>query len=154
MNFKNKNKSILGMAWNCGMSYDEIEGKMNRLLKKPNTNKMFIMEMMAEFGEPNYVAMMVIVKILYDWDYDFERDCHDENYKAPECDEDTIKKMGEKINERGGLQAMQQNYYTMMHFMNPGMGNYIKGNDDPERLWKAKLKHVECVWSGVGDWRM
>jgi len=141
------------MAWNCGMSYDEIKTNMNKKLNEPNTNKRVIIEMMAEFGEPNYVAMMVIVKILYDWDYDYERDCHDEDYKSPEFDRDTIKKMGAKINQRGGMQSMQQNFYTMKFFMNPGMGTYLEDNDD-EKIWNVKMRKVEFIWDGIGDWNM
>ena len=141
------------MAWNCGLNYDDVELAMKRMVNKPNTNKVAIMEMMAEFGEPNHLWLMQIVKILYDWDYDVYRDMHDENYTAPKLDETKIKEMGLKIHKRGGLQAMQQNYYTMKFFMNPGIGNYLDNNEDPDVVWNAKVKQIECVWSGVGDWQ-
>ena len=122
-------------------SYEEIEEMMSKALNATD-NKIFVMDMMAEFGKPNYEWCKEIVEILKEWDYDAEKDTwgerYDPNYKAPELNKARIKELGEAINKRGGKQAMVMNYYTMMHFMD---------------IEKPKIRYVESIWDGVGEWK-
>ena len=68
-------------------------------------------------------------------------------------DADIIRRMGEEINERGGFQAMQANYYTLLEIFR---NLYRDELDDPNVLlaWDMMRTVINTVWNGVGEWRM
>jgi len=120
-------------------SYDEMETEIANT--KFNDKNMGIM-MNAEFGIFNYEAMKVIMNELEKWDYDYEEDNGmNDDYEVPVLDDKRIKEWATKINERGGLQALQMNYYVMLYFM-------INNLKD-----KYKVKHLQSVFDGIGDWK-
>ena len=66
---------------------------------------------------------------------------------------ETVKKMGEQINERGGFQALQANFYILCRVLKELL------HDNPEREPELRpqlviIRHsVNFNWGGVGDWR-
>jgi len=94
--------------------------------------------MYGEFGKVNYEWCKEIVEILEKWDFDMDRDEWDESYQPPSFDEERVKELGEKIHKRGGLFAMQNNFYTMRYCFD---------------IDYRKLVHIQSVWNGVGDWK-
>ena len=66
---------------------------------------------------------------------------------------DLIRKAGERINELGGLQAMQANYYTLLDVFR----NLYKDElDDPHVgiAWDIMRCLINGAWNGVGEWQM
>ena len=63
-----------------------------------------------------------------------------------------IERMGEKINKRGGFQAIQANYYTLLHVFRTLYTNL----EDPKVLiaWSRMKFLINVAWQGVGQWRM
>ena len=66
---------------------------------------------------------------------------------------ETVKIMGEQINERGGFQALQANFYILCRVLKELL------HDNPEREPELRpqldiIKHsVNFNWCGVGYWR-
>ena len=68
-------------------------------------------------------------------------------------DRDAIQTMGEKIHKRGGFQAMQANYYTLLHVFRTLHKKNLK---DPRVLiaWSRMNILINVAWHSIGDWRM
>ena len=87
----------------------------------------------AENSESNYGCME---RIFY-------------NYNNQEI----VKRMGERINERGGFQALQANLYILCRVFSELL------HDNPEREPELRPQliiikdSVNFNWEGVGDWR-
>ena len=92
-----------------------------------------MLELWAEYGEENHECMEAI------WNNIFDRD--------------VIETMGEKINKRGGFQAMQATYYTMLHAFRTLHKNNLK---DPRVLiaWSRMKFSINVAWDSIGEWRM
>ena len=97
-------------------SFDEME---RRILKARR------MDWWAEYGGDNHLCC----KIIY------------EN----SCDEDIVRRMGEKINEMGGFQALQANYHVLSHLL--GLRN-----PDNKVSVQTIPRVIEMFWNGVGEW--
>ena len=87
----------------------------------------------AENSESNYGCME---RIFY-------------NYNNKEI----VKRMGERINERGGFQALQSNLHILCRVFKELL------HDNPEREPELRPQlimirdNVKLYWEGVGDWR-
>ena len=66
---------------------------------------------------------------------------------------ETVKRMGEQINERGGFQALQANFYILWQVLQHLL------HDNPEREPELRpffitiRNNVKLYWDGVGDWK-
>ena len=66
---------------------------------------------------------------------------------------ETVKIMGEQINERGGFQALQANLHILCRVFKELL------HDNPEREPELRPQlimirdNVKLYWEGVGDWR-
>jgi hypothetical protein len=132
------------------MTYETIENKMMECLVKQHNNKIQalnnnsryygcdILNWIAEFGEWNYEINKLILACLYTNDNPAEKD-YDENQVI------MIKKYGQKIHDRGGMTALQSNYYIMSNFMrDENVSNHIH---------KSHISNLQALWNGVGEWR-
>ena len=67
-------------------------------------------------------------------------------------DPTVVKLAGEAINERGGMQAMQANFYIYCHLI----GERLKDMGVTDHQWSeihhAHAKGIEDLWDGVGAW--
>ena len=99
------------------------------------------LDLISEYGEINYVYCCGIMGILNEWDYSYEKDCGLEPYEPPPLDEVRIRTLAGFIHERGGLQTLRMNYYTMFHFHAEDINT------------KMKVKQLQHIWDGVGEWR-
>ena len=107
---------------------------------------------LAEFGEFNYTFTQAILDELDAWEK-YDKNMNELRIKPDS--EKKIREYAERIMKRGGLRAMQENYYTMINFCvvthmsdeNPDRFNlYSKVND---------LKYLLDGCKGGGDvWRM
>ena len=91
------------------------------------------MELFSEYGRENHWCMYYI------WDFHFEHD--------------DIKKMGEETTKRGGFQAMQANYYTLLHVFRTLYKNELESLE-VLIAWRTMRDLINVAWHGVGDWRM
>ena len=68
-------------------------------------------------------------------------------------DKTVVRKVGEEINKRGGMQAMVANFYIYCHFV----GERLKDMNVVQKQWnKLHFDHaklIEHLWDGVGQWR-
>ena len=89
-------------------------------------------ELSSEYNEVNHLCMLTIFN----------------NYDNKEI----VKNMGENINERGGFQALQSNFYILCH----ALKYLIHDNPEGEPELRPKLINirdkVQLHWDGVGDW--
>ena len=66
---------------------------------------------------------------------------------------ETVKIMGEQINERGGFQALQANFYILCRVLKELL------HDNPEREPELRPQliiirdNVNLYWDGVGNWK-
>ena len=58
---------------------------------------------------------------------------------------DKVIEIGRRIGQRGGLRAMQANWYIMYHFSPLIMSKN-------EYVFPSAMKNVERYWSGIGEW--
>lgn len=93
-----------------------------RILKSKHRLAMMIW---AEFGEPNYEWL----KTIYESGFDKK----------------VTKEMGEYIYQRGGMQAMQMNFYAMMLVSPTSQANVT--------CIRFAYKSLEWYWDGIGQWR-
>ena len=121
------------------MTYETIENKMTEYItKKGGYYGREVLEWSAEFGEWNYEINKLILACLYTNDNPAEKD-YDENQVI------MIKKYGQKIHDRGGMTALQSNYYIMSNFMrDENVSNHIH---------KSHISNLQALWNGVGEWR-
>ncbi len=115
---------------------DELEGMSNQ-----HPAKSAQLDMISEYGEFNHHYCSGIMSILKDWNYDYNKDCIDENYEAPPLDETKIKSLAQKIHDRGDLQTLQMNFYVMLHF---------HAEDMPT---KRKVQQLTWIFNNVGTWK-
>jgi hypothetical protein len=96
------------------MSYEtDYQKVLTKIEELPNEKMSF--PLWAEYGKPNHYFCVEIVKLLDEWDYDYDRDCYDEDYQAPDPPKKIINKYAQNIMDRGGFQALQNNFYAMLH---------------------------------------
>ena len=121
------------------MTYETIENKMTEYItKKGGYYGREVLEWSAEFGEWNYEINKLILACLYTNSDPAEKD-YDENQVI------MIKKYGQKIHDRGGMTALQSNYYIMSNFMrDENVSNHIH---------KSHISNLQALWNGVGEWR-
>jgi hypothetical protein len=119
-------------------SYDKINAKMISVINdipKPARIRMEVFEWMAEFGVFNYEYLKKIIEIIENQDnFDFDEDG---DMMIKEEPKNQIKEYGNRIYQRGGMKALQANYYTMINFMTTNRA----------------VKAVEYYWDGVGEWK-
>ena len=120
-------------------SYNEIIGAIMNHKDHPITKYKF--DLMAEYGEYNHIKCSEIMDILNNWDYSYELDSGLEPYEPPEVNEDKLKSLAQDIYNRGGLQTLRMNYYTMFHYHAEDMNT------------KHKVQQLQHIWNGVGEWR-
>jgi hypothetical protein len=109
-------------------SNKELTQKLEYCLDSmPNDHqqKMFYMDVYAEFGHFQYEMS----KIIY------------ENIYNPE----TVKKCGENINKKNGFKGLQAVFYMIIWF-----SPFRNATDDEMRYVP---KHIETMWNGIGEWR-
>jgi hypothetical protein len=117
----------------------KIENQENKIVNSIS------IDMYAEYGEFNHYICSEIVKILKEWDYVYDKDIRDKNYEPPKVDEDKLRYYGKKIMDRGGLQALSMNYYTMLHYL---------AEDMPTKRKVQQLQRIFNELEGGGDiWR-
>ena len=121
------------------MTYETIENKMTEYItKKGGYYGREVLEWSAEFGEWNYEINKLILACLYTNSDPAEKD-YDENQEI------MIKKYGQRIHDRGGIRALQSNYYIMSNFMrDENVSNHIH---------KSHISNLQALWNGVGEWR-
>lgn len=121
------------------MTYETIENKMTEYItKKGGYYGREVLEWSAEFGEWNYEINKLILACLYTNSDPAEKD-YDENQVI------MIKKYGQKIHDRGGMTALQSNYYIMSNFMrDENVSNHIH---------QSHISNLQALWNGVGEWR-
>ena len=121
------------------MTYETIENKMTEYIeKKGGYYGREVFEWLAEFSEWNYEINKLILACLYTNDDPAEKD-YDENQVI------MIKKYGQRIHDRGGMRALQSNYYIMSNFMrDESVSNHIH---------QSHISNLQALWNGVGEWR-
>lgn len=121
------------------MTYETIENKMTEYIeKKGGYYGREVFEWLAEFSEWNYEINKLILACLYTNDDPAEKD-YDENQVI------MIKKYGQRIHDRGGMRALQSNYYIMSNFMrDENVSNHIH---------QSHISNLQALWNGVGEWR-
>ena len=114
----------------------KIENQENKVVNS------ITFDMYAEYGEFNHYICSEIVKILKEWEYDYDKDCSEEDYEAPKVDKEKLRYYGKKIMDKGGLQALSMNYYTMLHYL---------AEDMPTKRKVQQLQHIFHRLEGGGD---
>jgi len=121
------------------MTYETIENKMTEYItKKGGYYGREVLEWSAEFGEWNYEINKLILACLYTNDDPAEKD-YDEKQEL------MIKKYGQRIHDRGGMRALQSNYYIMSNFM--------RDESVSVYLHQSHISNLQEIWNGVGEWR-
>jgi len=121
------------------MTYETIENKMTEYItKKGGYYGREVLEWSAEFGEWNYEINKLILACLYTNDDPAEKD-YDEKQEL------MIKKYGQRIHDRGGMRALQSNYYIMSNFM--------RDESVSVYLHQSHISNLQAIWNGVGEWR-
>ena len=69
----------------------KIENQENKVVNS------ITFDMYAEYGEFNHYICSEIVKILKEWEYDYDKDCSEEDYEAPKVDKEKLRYYGKKI---------------------------------------------------------
>ncbi len=75
----------------------------------------------------------------------FNHDCLKAIYESG-MDEKVAREMGQKIYNRGGMQAMQMNYYVFNHY-----SPFSKARD--QELYYDGSTLLQYLWDGVGEWQ-
>ena len=67
-------------------------------------------------------------------------------------DRETVKRMGEQINEQGRLQSLQANFYILCQVFKHLL--HVNPERDPDLRVKLIMirDFVKSSWDGVGDW--
>ena len=103
---------------------------------------------------PDHEDVVEPIADVFDWAAEYGEENHEcmEAIWCNNTDRDLIERMGEKINNRGGFQAMQANYYTLLHVFRTLYTNV----EDPKVLiaWSRLNFLINVAWHGVGEWRM
>ena len=68
-------------------------------------------------------------------------------------DPTVVKLAGEAINERGGMQAMQANFYIYCHLIGERLKNMGVTSDQWADIYGEHAKKVEFLWHEIGEWR-
>jgi len=108
-------------------SYKEIETLREEVAKEKGSEFPYL-DWWVEYGEVNHEWC----KKMYDSCFDVA----------------VCKEMGEKINERGGRQAMYGNY-NMLRWFSPCGWNARKYNNP---VIQSLPRCVSCSWHGIGGW--
>ena len=113
------------------------------------------LEVLLRYEYPDYEDVEEMIRNMIDlW-----AEYGDENHECMEriwnsiVDRDLIQTMGEKINKRGGFQAMQATYYTLLHVFRT---LHKKQLNDPRVLiaWSRMKFLINVAWHEIGQWRM
>lgn len=107
--------------------------KNNKYPSYSDIEKKLPINLKCEYGEPNHYYCKTI----------FENPT---NLKI-------IRKMGRKIYERGGFQALQANYYTLMCYSPFGIEARLQPKMDAMVLSCWASSYIEYAWSGIGEWK-
>ena len=68
-------------------------------------------------------------------------------------DKDLITLLGKKINKRGGFQALQANFYTLLAVLRQKLKCAKLDNECEMVIWYCIKSEVSRSWDGVGDWK-
>ena len=68
-------------------------------------------------------------------------------------DPTVAKEAGKAINERGGMQAMQANFYIYCHLIGERLKDMGVTPDQWAEMVFDHAKEIEFLWHGVGEWR-
>ena len=72
-------------------------------------------------------------------------------------DPTVVKEVGEAINERGGFQAMQANFYIYCHLIGERLKDHVKYLGVPCDIFYDTFhdhaKEIEFLWHEIGEWR-
>ena len=88
----------------------------------------------SEFGETNFEWNKQILTALYTNDDPMDSDYAPEQLAL-------IKQLGQDTYDRGGMVALQANYYIMSNYMDFG------------KYHSHHISSLQAIWSGVGEWR-
>jgi hypothetical protein len=88
--------------------------------------------LLGENSELNYECMK---NIFYNWD-----------------DKETVKRMGEQIDERGGFQALQANFYILCQVFRYLIHENPEREPELRRQFIIIRDKVDLYFDGVGDW--
>ena len=89
--------------------------------------------LLGENSEINYECMK---NTFYNWD-----------------DKETVKEMGEQIDERGGFQALQANFYILCQVFKYLLHENPEREPELRRQFIIIRDKVDLYFDGVGDWR-
>ena len=68
-------------------------------------------------------------------------------------DKTVVIEAGKAFNERGGMQAMQANFYIYCHFVGERLKDMNVTAEQFAELFFEHAKDIEYFWIGVGEWR-
>jgi Rad3-related DNA helicase len=123
-------------------SYNEICDDMNRYMhdiKNSEEIRQTVLEWASEFSEFNYHHLVLMIGLIRSLIHDDEDDDEMSEY-IDEKNKETLAfvwQYANNIYQRGGMIALQANYYIMTNFM---------GANDIAR-------EMEVAWHGVGEWQ-
>jgi hypothetical protein len=108
--------------------------KVNKIIAE---NQEMPLQMIAEYGEYNHEQMKAI------WDNITNKDI--------------IKQSGKNIDQRGGMDAMQMNFYTFLDVLRPTLNISEKDShaekDAKQIIWNVIKGNISSAWDGIGEWR-
>ena len=119
------------------MTYESVNEKMEDFIKENNEYQGEVFLWRNEFGEFNFEYCKEILKCLYTCD-----DPENGDYDPKE--ELKIKNYALRIHNRGGLYALQSNFYIMSNFM--FFGDIVK-------IHHYHMTNLKIILDGVGEWR-
>ena len=116
-------------------TFDEVNSKMLELMgdKSSPERASIVLSWWSEFPERNFVRMKRCVELLTSIPY--------ERFHVPDDMKQEIKQIGMDIDKEGGFQTLQACFYIVINFM-------VKNIKE-----KHKVKSIEYLWNGVGDWK-
>ena len=121
------------------MTYESVCKKMEIFMKENPTSAGEVLLWINEFGEFNFEYCKEILKCLYTCD-----DPQNGDYYPAE--EEKIRNYAGRIYNRGGLDALQSNFYIMSNFM-------FFGDIDKYQIHKYHTYNLKFILDGVGGWR-
>ena len=73
---------------------------------------------------------------------------------ANASDRTIVRSIGERIYNRGGMDALQANFYILCHgFI--AHGRPERARDGPERAQHVScMREIGMAWNGIAEWRM
>ena len=117
-----------------------IEKKMEEYVqdkKYPQSMRSAVFGWMSEINEQIFLDLLSIVS--NNSNYKLIKYWNDDD-KIEELDPSKIKEIqeiGRTIHSRGGMTALQANFYVLINFTN----------------FKLRVKQIEHYWNGIGEWK-